>query len=73
VTENGQGEAEGESVTRAERLTLVSEVGWLHFEPPMFVRAGECFWVEDRTLYVRSVDGEVRSVPARASRPTDAR
>lgn len=66
-------QAEGESVTRADRLTLVSEVGWLYFDPPMFVHAGECFWVEDRTLYVRSTDGEVRSVEARAPRPTDGR
>lgn len=64
---------EPESVARADRLTLISEVGWLHFEPPMFVQAGECYWVEDRTLYVRSTDGEVRSVVARASRPTDLR
>ncbi|HAP77910.1 MAG TPA: hypothetical protein DCR14_17730 [Acidimicrobiaceae bacterium] len=68
-----QPDAEGESVTRADRLTLVSEVGWLYFEPPIFVQAGECFWVNDRTLYVRSTDREVRSVEARASRPTDRR
>lgn len=70
---NGRPDAEGESVARADRPTLVSEVGWLHFEPPMFVQAGESFWVQDRTLYVRSTDGEVRTVVARASRPTDPR
>ena len=73
MAENFRPDAEGESVTRANRLTLVSEVGWLYFEPPMYVQAGECFWVDDRTLYVRSTDGAVRSVEARASRPTDRR
>lgn len=73
VAENSRPDAEGEPVTRAERVTLVSEVGWLYFEPPMLVHTGECFWVEDRTLYVRSTDGEVRSVEARAPRPTDRR
>jgi hypothetical protein len=73
MAENLEPEAEGESVSRVDRLTLVSEVGWLHFEPPMFVQAGECFWVEDRTLYVRSTEGEVRSITARASGPTDRR
>ena len=59
--------------TVAERLTLISEIDWLHFEPPMFVQAGETFRVEERTLHVRSVDGAVRMVATRASRPDDRR
>lgn len=48
--------------TTAEGLTLISEIDWLYFEPPMFVEPGETFWVEDRTLHVRSVDGGVRKL-----------
>jgi hypothetical protein len=59
--------------TAAERLTIISEVEWLHFEPPMLVHPGEYYWVENRTLHVRSVDGQVRKVAARAPRPTDRR
>jgi hypothetical protein len=59
--------------TLVERLTLVSEVGWLHFEPAVVLRPGERFWVNDRTLHIRAVDGTVRHVPARPSRPGDAR
>lgn len=59
--------------THVEKLTLISEIEWLHFEPPMFVHPGETFWVEDRTLHVRSADGEVRTVAARPSHPTDRR
>ena len=73
VAEPVQPDADGETVTQVDRLTLVSEVGWLNFEPPIFVQAGESFWVVDRTLYVLSIDGDVRSAEARASRPTDRR
>jgi hypothetical protein len=59
--------------TRADKLTLISEIGWLYFEPPIFVQAGETFWVEDRTLHVRSLDGALRKVVARAPRADDRR
>lgn len=57
----------------AEKLTLISEIDWLDFEPPVFVQPGETFWVADRTLHVRSVGGVVRRVVARAPRPDDRR
>ncbi|GEL99003.1 hypothetical protein [Cellulomonas terrae] len=59
--------------TRVERLTLVSEIHHLHFEPPVFLRPGETFWVEGRTLHIRTPDLAVRQVTARPSRPDDAR
>jgi hypothetical protein len=59
--------------TTAEKLTLISEIDWLHFEPPVFVQPGEKFWVEGRTLHVRSLDGDVRTVVARALRADDRR
>jgi len=59
--------------TPVERLTLVENVHSLYFEPPLFPQPGEAFWLEARTLYVRGVDGSVRSQPARPSRPDDLR
>lgn len=59
--------------TVAERLTIISEIDWLYFEPPMLVQPGESFWVKDRTLHVRALDGVIRTVVARASRPDDWR
>ena len=59
--------------TTAERLTLISEIDWLYFEPPIFVKTGETFWVEGRSLHVRALDGSVRKIDARASRPDDRR
>jgi hypothetical protein len=59
--------------TEVERLTLISEIAWLYFEPPIFVQPGETFWVEDRTLHVRSLDGAIRKIVARSARPDDRR
>ena len=59
--------------TVAERLTIISEIDWLHFEPPMLVQPGETFWVKERTLHVRGLDGAVRTVAARAHRSDDRR
>ncbi|HUR03017.1 MAG TPA: hypothetical protein VM347_10795 [Nonomuraea sp.] len=59
--------------TTAERLTLISEIDWLYFEPPIFVQPGETFWVEDRTLKIRTLDGAVRTITPRAPRPDDRR
>jgi hypothetical protein len=59
--------------TVVERLTLLENVHHLYFEPPLFLQVGEVFWVRDRTLYVRGVDGTVRTREARASRPDDMR
>jgi len=59
--------------TEAERLTLISEIDWLYFEPPIFVQPGETFWVEDRTLHVRSLNGAIRKIVARSARPDDRR
>jgi hypothetical protein len=59
--------------TNVERLTLVSELDWMYFEPPVFLQPGETFWTEAHTLYIRSVDGDVRQVRARPSRPDDRR
>lgn len=59
--------------TTAERMTLISQARWLYFEPPVWVQAGETFWVEDRTLHVEAKDGAVRQFHARASRPDDVR
>ena len=59
--------------TPVERLTLLENVHHLYFEPPLFLQPGEAFWIEGRALYVRGVDGQVRSQTARPSRPTDVR
>lgn len=59
--------------TRVERLTLVSVIEHLHFEPAVFLRPGEGFWVEDQALHIRARDGSVRMVDARPSRPDDPR
>lgn len=60
--------------TTAERVTMISEVHWLNFEPAELVQQGEVFWVEDRTLFVRGLDGAVRTRLARERRPdTDRR
>lgn len=59
--------------TSVERLTLISRIEWLNFEPPLFLRPGEGFWVEDRILHIRTLDGSVRRVEARPSRPEDPR
>jgi hypothetical protein len=59
--------------TTADRLTLVSNVHELYFEPPVFVKQGETFWVEGRALHVRNQDGAVYVYPARKSRPDDMR
>lgn len=59
--------------TPVERLTLLENVHHLYFEPPLFLQTGESFWVEGRSLFVRGVNGQVRSQEARPSRPTDAR
>lgn len=48
--------------TTVERLTLVSHLGRLHLDPPVYLQAGETFWVEDGSLHVRGVDGAVRQV-----------
>jgi len=63
-----------EEETTVERLTLVSEVKWLHFEPAVLLHAEETFWVDDRTLHVRRVDNTQYQVQARPRRPaTDRR
>lgn len=59
--------------TTVERLTMASVIGWLHFEPPVFLQPGDVFWVEERTFHVRSPEGEVRLVEARPRRADDAR
>lgn len=58
----------------ADRLTMISTVARLTFEPAVFVRPGESWWVSERSLCVRRVDGEVRQYEARPPRPeTDPR
>lgn len=59
--------------TTVERLTLVSELGWLHFHPPVTLQPGEVFWKWGRTLRIRSLDGAVRQVQARPRSPSDRR
>lgn len=59
--------------TTVERLTMASVIGWLHFEAPVFLQPGEVFWVEGRTLHVRSPEGGVRLVEARPHRADDIR
>jgi hypothetical protein len=59
--------------TTVERLTLLENVHESYLDPPVFLRPGETFWVEERTLHVRGLDGAVRSQRARPSRPTDMR
>jgi hypothetical protein len=59
--------------TTVEKLTLISEIDWLYFEPAIFIQPGETFWVEGRTLHVRALDGSVRRIAARAPRPDDRR
>lgn len=59
--------------TIVERLTLVSEVGCLNFDPPVFLQTGEVFWTWGRALLVRSPDGAVRQIQARPRRPDDRR
>ena len=59
--------------TIADRLTLISQIDWLYFEPAVFVQPGETFWIEDRTLHIRTDAGVVRRVTARESRPDDQR
>ncbi|MDQ3663886.1 MAG: hypothetical protein M3353_04410, partial [Actinomycetota bacterium] len=49
-----------------ERLTLVSDVvgefGPVHFDPAVFLSAGDAFWMDGFTLYIRAPDGAVRQV-----------
>ncbi len=59
--------------TTADRLTLISQIDWLYFEPAVFVQPGETFWIEDRILHIRTDAGVVRRVTARESRPDDQR
>ena len=59
--------------TVAGRLTVVSHLQWLNFDPPVFLQAGETYWIEGRTLHVRATDGDLREYPARPPRPDDAR
>ena len=56
-----------------DRLTMISEIEHLYFEPPVFVRPGEAIWVEDRALHIRAIGGSVRTVDARPHRPDDPR
>jgi hypothetical protein len=59
--------------TTVDRLTLLENLHHLYFEPPLFLQAGETFWVEERTLCIRGTDGHIRHQEARRSRPTDMR
>lgn len=50
------------NATTVERMTLVSDLGPLHFDPAVLLAAGETFWVDGDTLLVRGSDGATRQV-----------
>lgn len=65
---------QGEFVT-ANRLTLVSRVGWLDLQEPIFIRVGERYRVEReaRTVIVERLDGPVRTYTSKPSGPDSIR
>lgn len=65
---------EGEFVT-ADRLTLVSRVGWIELATPTLVRAGEKYRVdgETSTVVVQRLDGVEQRFEAKPSGPDSIR
>lgn len=65
---------EGELVT-ADRLTLVSRVGWIELAAPTFVQAGERYRVDwdTRTVVVQRLDGAEHRFEAKPSGPDSLR
>ena len=47
----------------AERLLLVTRVGWFHLDRPVLIPAGSRFWTEPDALVVERPDGELRRYP----------
>lgn len=70
----GKSLLEGEFVT-ADRLTLVSRVGWIELATPTFVRAGERYRVdwEASTVVVHRLDGVEQRFEAKPSGPESVR
>jgi hypothetical protein len=64
----------GESVS-VNRLTLVSRIGWLDLEVPIFLQSGERYRVdwEARIVIVEGRDGTLRSYPANPQGPESMR
>lgn len=48
-----------ETPITAERLTLVSKVGWRYLDEPAFVRPGERYWLEDSVVVIERLSGVV--------------
>jgi hypothetical protein len=61
--------------TRADRLTLISEIAHLDLGGPVLVRAGESYWFDwdTRSLVVEDQEGRSRSFPASWPGGPDAR
>ena len=48
-----------ETPITAERLTLVSKVGWRFLDEPAFIRAGERYWLEGSDVVIERLSGVV--------------
>lgn len=60
---------------RADRLTLVSRVGWLDLQEPIFIRVGERYRVDwdAQTVIVEGIDGAERAHASKPSGPDSIR
>jgi hypothetical protein len=48
-----------ETPITADRLTLVSRVGWRHLDEPAFVQAGERYWLDGSDVVIERLSGVV--------------